>query len=221
MLVLGAGCSSANKDVAPPATTPATAVAVSPANRPTTTTAPVTTTTPASNVESSLATLMLDTVPSGYTRDPDDVGQTGPTDITEAALDDVSPTARHALVVTGFVGGYQRQWTSSDGYTIDQDFLYQFQTAKGAQGYAQHWRETLLATNQGASLESFVPGFIPGVFGLEAKDSTGSTAVVMFAKGDYAVEATVNGGSALPGAPPVDQSLPAIAFASAQYSRLP
>jgi len=220
MLVLGSGCSSAKKDVAPPATAPATAVAVSPANHPTTT-APVTTTTPASNVESSLATLILTTVPSGFARDPDDVGQTGPTDITQAALDDVSPTARHALVVTGFVGGYQRQWTSSDGYTIDQDFLYQFQTAKGAQGYAQHWRETLLATNQGASLDSFTPGFIPGGFGLEVKDNTGSTAVVMFAKGDYAVEATVNGGSALPGAPPVDQSEPAIAFAAAQYSRLP
>ncbi|MGO9875607.1 MAG: hypothetical protein ACLPVY_17625 [Acidimicrobiia bacterium] len=219
MLVLGSGCSSAKKAVAPPVT--ATPVAVSPANPPTTTTAAVTTTAPVSNGESSLATLILDTVPSGYTRDPDDVGQTGPTDITKAALDDVSPTARHALVVTGFVGGYQRQWTSSDGYTIDQDFLYQFQTAEGAQGYAQHWRETLLATNQGVSLGSFTPGFIPGAFGLEGKDSTGSTAVVMFAQGDYAVEATVNGGSALIGTPPVDQSEAATALASAQYSRLP
>jgi hypothetical protein len=219
MLVLGFGCSSAKKDGAPPQTAPPTAA--SPANRPTTTTAPVTTTTAASHVESSLATLILTTVPSGYAQDPDDVGQTGPTDITQAALDDVSPTARHALVVTGFVGGYQRQWTSSDGYTIDQDFLYQFQTAKGAQGYAQHWRETLLATNQGVTLDSFTPGFLPGAFGLEDKDSTGSTAVVMFAKGDYAVEATVNGGSALLGAPPIDESDAAITLAAAQYSRLP
>jgi hypothetical protein len=166
--------------------------------------------------------LILATVPSGYARDPDDVGQTGPTDAAKAAQDDVSRTARHALVVTGFVAGYQRQWTSPDGYTIDTDFLYQFQSAKGAQGYAQHWQDTLLRTNQQSfALQSFTPAFIPGGSGLEGRDKTGSTAVVIFAKGLYAVEATVNAGTALPGAVAVDESGAATSLAAAQYSKLP
>ena len=121
--------------------------------------------------------LILDTVPSGYVRQADDVGQTGPTNLAQAALDDVSPTARRALLVTGFVNGYQRQWTSTDGYTIDQVFLYQFSTPKGAQGYAQHWHDTLLSSNAGGpALQSFTPAFLPaGALGLQAQDKTGST----------------------------------------------
>jgi hypothetical protein len=165
--------------------------------------------------------LIVSTVPSGYARLPDDVGQTGPTDINKAASDDNSSTARHALVVTGFVTGYQRQWTSPDGFTIDQVFLYQFQTAKGAQGYAQHWQATLLSTNQGVALQSFTAALIPGASGLEGTDKTGSTAVVMYAKGPYAVEATVNAGTALPGAVAANQSSAATAIAAAQYARLP
>ncbi len=186
---------------------------------PTTTAAPTATTAPAAG----LASLILDTVPSGYVRQPDDVGQTGPTDLAQAALDDVSPTARRALLVTGFVSGYQRQWTSPDGYTIDQVFLYQFSTPKGAQGYAQHWHDTLLSSNAGGpALQSFTPAFLPaGALGLQAQDKTGSTGVVMFATGNYAVEATVNGGVGAVGDPPADQSGPATSLALAQYQRLP
>jgi len=78
-----------------------------------------------------------------------------------------------------------------------------------------------LRTNQGVTLQSFTPAFIPGAYGLEGKDTTGSTAVVMFAKGSYAVETTVNAGTALPGSVAVDQSGPATSIAAAQYARLP
>lgn len=184
----------------------------------TTTAAPVTQpTAPATG----LAALISDTVPSGYPRQADDIGQTGPTNIAQAADVDVSQNARRALLVTGFVTGYQRQWTSPDGYTIDQIFLYQFETPKGAQGYAQHWHDTLVKTNSGSPLQSFTPAFIPGALGLKTQDKTGSTAVVMYAKGIYAVEATVNGGVSAPGDPAVDQSGPATGLGFAQYQRLP
>jgi hypothetical protein len=192
----------------------------------TTTTSPATTTTAAPATQptaplTGLAALILDTVPSGYARQADDIGQTGPTNIAQAADADVSKNARRALLVTGFVTGYQRQWTSPDGYTIDQVFLYEFETPKGAQGYAQHWRDTLVQTNSGSPLQSFTPAFIPGALGLQTQGNTGSTAVVMFAKGIYAVEATVNGGVLAPGDPAVDQSGPSTALGFAQYQRLP
>ena len=105
--------------------------------------------------------------------------------------------------MTGFVDGYQRQWTSSpDGYTIDQIFLYEFQTPEGR---ARATRSTggtpCVQTNSGSPLQTFTPAFIPGAFGLQAQGKTGSTAVVMFAKGIYAVEATVNGGVLAAGDP--------------------
>jgi hypothetical protein len=202
-------------------TAPAATVATS-----TTTTIPPTTTTAAPVTQptapaTGLAALILTTVPSGYTRQNDDVGDTGPTDITKAALDDVSTNARRALLVTGFVDGYQRQWASGDGFTLDQIFLYEFETPKGAQGYAQHWYDTLLSSNQGVALKSFTPAFVPGGLGLQAEQAKiGSTGVVMFAKGNYAVEATVNSGS-LTGNTPVDASGPATALAVAQYQLLP
>jgi hypothetical protein len=209
----------------PPATT-TTTTTTAPTGTVVTTTSPPTSTTAApvtqpTGPSTGLAALILDTVPSGYPRQPDDIGQTGPTNLAQAVEIDVSPNARRALLVTGFVTGYQRQWASPDGYTIDQDFLFEFQTPKGAQGYAQHWRDTLVKTNSGSPLQSFTPAFIPGSFGLETKDKTGSTAVVMFAKGVYAVEATVNGGVLAPGDPAVDQSGPATALGLAQYQRLP
>jgi hypothetical protein len=241
--VLASACSSAQKYVAPPTSTtlgPApTTAAVSPATSPpksttpangsaptTTATAPVTTTTAAPTTQptlppTSLGALILANVPSGYARDPDSLGQTGPTNFAQAKELDISPNAQRALLVTGFVAGWQRQWTSSDGYTIDQDFLFEFETPKGAQGYAQHWHDTLVKTNSGSPLTSFTPAFVPGALGLQTADKTGSTAVVMFAKGKYAVEATVNGGVLAPGDPAADQSGPATSLAVAQYQRLP
>lgn len=239
LLAVASACSSAQKYVAPP--TSSTAVSAAPATTApsssgtaststsilsgpvtTTTVAPTTQpTTPATLPPLSLGALILADAPSGYARQPDSVGQTGPTNLAQAQELDVSPNAHRALLVTGFIDGYQRQWTSPDTYTIDQIFLFQFHTPKGAQGYAQHWHDTLVKTNSGSPLVSFTPAFIPGALGLGTKAVTGSTGVVMFAKGVYAVEATVNGGVLAPGDPAVDQSGPATSLAVAQYQRLP
>jgi hypothetical protein len=215
LAVLGAACSSDGSSKAVSTTTTA---------RSPTTRAPTTTTTPPAGASPfALQNLILSDVPGGFKLQPDDVADTGPTNLSKAALDDVSCNvgcdARQALVGSGFVDGYQRQWTSVDasGSTIDQDFLYlyQFKTPEGAQQYAQHWQETLLATGQGAPVEGFVPAFIPGAMGIKVSDTLGSTGVAIFAKGPYAVRAVVNGG------PGVDQSGPATALASQQYQHLP
>ena len=118
------------------------------------------------------------------------------------------------------MAGYQRQWTSAgvDGNTTSQDylFLYRFRTPQGAAAYAQHWRLTLLNTTTSETpLQSFTPPFIPDANGLSLADKQGSIGVVLFAKGQYAVQALVNGG------PSIDQSGPASDMAYAQYQRLP
>ena len=96
-------------------------------------------------------------------------------------------------------------------------FLYRFATPEGARAYVQHWRVTLIDTNTGgAPITSFEPPLIPDAVGISAIDpKQGSTGVVLFAKGQYAVQALVIGG------PSIDQSGGASDMAYAQYQRLP
>jgi hypothetical protein len=216
LVVLGAACSDSDGsgDAAPTTTAP----------RSTTTRAPSTTTTtePEPAEPSRLEGLILRDVP-GLKLQPNSVADTGPTDLTKAALEDVTCNAgcdaRQVLTSAGFVDGYQRQWTSVDaaGSTVNQDFiyLYEFETPEGAQQYAQHWRETFLTSSQGAPVIGFTPAFIPGAVGLRVANRLGSTGVAIFTKGPYAVRAVVNGG------PNVDQSGPVTDLAAQQNNNLP
>ena len=148
----------------------------------------------------SLASLLITSVPDAFPQQIDSVADTGPTDLAKAALDDNSTTARRALLVTGFVRGYQRMWTGVTGsppHLIDNQnfiFLYQFQSAKGAAGYAEHWRENDVqnATANGTAPSTFSPAYMPGSIGLRIQDDTGSTGIVIFSKGVYAVRAIAN-----------------------------
>jgi hypothetical protein len=154
----------------------------------------------------------------GFLLQPDSIADTGPTDIEKAAADDINPNARRVLQATKFVTGYQRQWTSlgADGQsTNDFIFLYEFATPGGAELYAQQWHQTLENTHARVALTSYSPSEIPGSMGLGSSDKTGSTGVVIFSKGNYAVQVIVNGG------PSQDQSGPATALAVQQYQRLP
>jgi hypothetical protein len=223
LVVLACSCSSSGGGQAqqspttvkrhPPTTQP---------GRPTTTVhAGPTTTTVAVPPPPALADLILSTGPAGFEQQPDDVADTGPTNLAKATDDDISQDGRHALLSAGFEAGYQRSWTSIDptDNTPDQDFvfLYRFATPEGAQAYVQHWKVTLLTTNtSAATIQSFTPPFIPDAIGLSAIDSKqGSTGVVLFAKGQYAVQALVIGG------PSKDQSGSAADMGYAQYQRLP
>jgi len=168
-----------------------------------------------------LGALMLGDIP-GYTRQSDDLADTGPTDLAKATLDDVGCNlgcdARAELTSAGFVHGWQRQWTNLDASGREAQnfvFLYQFKTPTGAQRYAAHWRDTLLTTNQGAAVQEFTPAFVPGGSGLRVSDKSGSTGIAMFTKGPYAVKTQVTAG------PELDESGPAGSLAALQFGRLP
>ena len=169
--------------------------------------------------EGSLASLLITSVPSGFVQQIDAVADTGPTDLAKAALDDLSINARRALLVTGFVRGYQRQWTGLDAEQKKDSqnfiYLYQFQSAKGATGYAEHWRVTDIQNAGKVTPSTFSPAYMPGSVGLRIQDKTGSTGVVIFSKGVYAVRAIVNGAATTNPAGAVTQ------LAEAEYVKLP
>jgi hypothetical protein len=224
LLVAGAACSSSGGNDAAQQQ-PTTTVKKHPAKHPThpagsTTTRPAGPTTIAGPPPPQLADLILANGPAGFVRQSDDLGDTGPTNLAKASDDDNSADARDALLSAGFTDGYQRLWTNVDasGSTLDQDylFLYRFATPEGAQAWMQHWRETLLTTNGKTAVQPFTPELIPGAVGLAANTpKQGSTGVVLFTKGQYAVQALVVGG------PNVDQSVGADDIAYAQYQQLP
>lgn len=160
--------------------------------------------------------MILKVAPSQYAREPDALADTGPTDLEKAALDDVvSRDPRAALVNAGFVRGYQRQWSGDN--TVGQNFIfvYQFATPAGAQSYLPTWRDAAIAGNTRAAPVPFSPTVIPGAIGLRGSDRRGSSGVVLFTKGPYAVQALVTG------RPNIDQSFAVSALALAQYALLP
>jgi hypothetical protein len=227
LLLAGTACSSSGGKSSPQQL-PTTTVRKRPVTRATkparsTTTKPGTpTTTPVTLApQPKLADLILSSGPAGYVLQPDDIGDTGPTNLIKATNDDNSADARAALLSAGFDAGYQRLWTSVDdkGVNLNQDylFLYRFKTPEGAQAFMQHWRLGLLDTVGGkAAATSFTPPLIPDAVGVSAiSQEQGSTGVVLFTKGIYAVQALVVG------APAVDQSGVASDIAYAQYEQLP
>ena len=220
LLVVGSACSSSGNDGAAqkqPTTTVKRRTPTTKKSHPTTpTTTPVT--APAGP---RLTDLILSNGPAGYVRQADDVGDTGPTNLVKATNDDNCADAREALLSAGFNAGYQRLWTSVDstGVSLNQDylFLYRFDTPEGAQAWVQHWQVCLLANQSAkAPIQPFTPPLIPDAVGMSAvSEKQGSTGIVLFQKGPYAVQALVVGG------PGVDQSGTAADIAYAQYQQLP
>ncbi|HYH49294.1 MAG TPA: hypothetical protein VEG38_07075, partial [Acidimicrobiia bacterium] len=83
----------------------------------TTAAAPATTTSTAPALAANfddLSRLLLTTVPAEYKIQPNDVGDTGPSDLEKAVRDDGGDDARAVLTRNGFVRGYQRYWSKSD-----------------------------------------------------------------------------------------------------------
>ena len=136
---------------------------------------------------------LLATMPAGYQRQPDSVGDTGPSDLEKAVRDDGSPDARQVLTRDRFLGGYQRLWKKGPGELIV--FVYQFAAPAGAADYTQRPIADL-RSSPGTS-EFVVPG-IPGAKGLRHTGADGASVVVMFARGTYASQVVVNGADATP-----------------------
>jgi hypothetical protein len=210
LVVIACGCSSGSAKTAP-----TTTVAAPPSTAPTTTTRPTPTTDTIPGP--ALEPLILDTAPSSLERKPDDLADTGPTDLEKAVLDDAlsdERDARRALTGNGFLRGYQRQWSTADGVGQNFVYVYQFRTPDGAAAYLSHWRSVAISGVTRAAPVPFTPA-LAGATGLKANDERGSSGVVLFAKGPYAVQAISTGVRG------VDQGQPATDLAFAQYALLP
>ena len=152
-------------------------------------------------------------VPAGYVLQPDEVGDTGPSDLEKAVNDDGEEDAREVLTRTGFVRGYQRMWSRSEDDEIIA-YLYQFKDHAGAVDYTKRLTADAGAQTAGVSIGLFDVPAIAGAVGVNGSDPNFATSSVTFLKGPYSVQIVVNGSS-----PSGLQAL-ATALAEEQYSRL-
>lgn len=175
-------------------TTTTTAATTSRLDVSTTTTEPAPATaspTPASAQD--LGARLVTAVPAGFVLQPDDVGDTGPSDLAKAVRDDEAPGTERALRTEGFLHGYQRLWVGPDDAELIV-FVYQFGTAAGADADFER--------GQPALTDDVPPGTKPfSVDGLPARRSNAiamasedlSAAIVMFTTGPFNVQIIGNG----------------------------
>lgn len=152
-------------------------------------------------------------VPDGYVLQPDEVGDTGPSDLEKAVRDDGEEDARDVLTRTRFVRGYQRMWSRSEDDEIIA-YVYQFADNAGAVEYTNRLTADSGAQTAGVTIEKFTVSSINGSVGVNGSDPGFATSSVTFVKGPYSVQMVVNAAS-----PTGLQSL-VTALAEEQYSRL-
>jgi hypothetical protein len=152
-------------------------------------------------------------VPDGYMLQPDEMGDTGPSDLEKAVRDDGEDDARDVLTRTRFVRGYQRMWSRSEDDEIIA-YVYQFADHAGAVEYTNRLTTDAGAQTDGVTIDKFTVPSIDGSIGVNGSDPTFATSSVSFVKGPYSVQMVVNGSS-----PTGLQSL-VTALAEEQYSRL-
>ena len=149
---------------------------------------------PASDRE--LEALLVTNVPAGFELQPDDVGDTGPSDLAKAVRDDPTDGVEEALRKEGFVRGYQRLWVGPDDAELIV-FLYQFKSVAGAQAEFDRSRANVV--------EQAPPGFsrfsVEGLpeettLGLTATSEDGAAAVVLLTSGVFVVQVVSNAASA-------------------------
>lgn len=152
-------------------------------------------------------------VPDGYMLQPDEVGDTGPSDLEKAVRDDGEDDARDVLTRTRFVRGYQRQWSRSEDDEI-VSYVYQFADHAGALDYTNRLTADAGAQTAGVNIDRFSVDAIPGSVGVNGSDPNFATSSVTFVKGPYSVQVVVNGST------PTGLETLVSALAEEQYSRL-
>ena len=152
-------------------------------------------------------------VPDGYMLQPDEVGETGPSDIDKASRDDGGDDARDVLTRARFVRGYQRMWSRSetDDFVV---YLYQFADNAGAAEYTNRLAADATKPTPGVTISTFTVPAINGAVGVNASDPTFASSSVTFVKGPYSVQVAVSGKT------PTGLQPFAAALAEEQYSRL-
>ncbi|HYT38768.1 MAG TPA: hypothetical protein VEN99_04615 [Acidimicrobiia bacterium] len=149
------------------------------------------------------------TVPDGYVRQPDNVDDTGPSDLDKAVSDDGGNDARDIFTRDHFVRGYQREWVRDGGKDEIVSYVYQFADNAGAVDYTNR-----VAADAGAPAGQFTVPDIAGAVGVNGSDPNFATSSVTFVKGPYSVQVVVNGAS------PDGLSALVTSVAEEQYSRL-
>jgi hypothetical protein len=160
-----------------------------------------------------LAKAISISAPEGYILQPDQVGDTGPSDIVKASRDDGGDDAQEFLARTGFLRGYQRMWSrsESDDFVI---YLYQFGDSAGAAEYNKRLTADATTPTSDVTLAQFLIPAINGAVGVNAAAKTFATSSVTFVKGPYSVQVVVSSSS------PTGLQPLATAVAEEQYSRL-
>lgn len=153
-------------------------------------------------------------VPDGYERAPDNVGDTGPSDLEKAARDDRSADARDVLTRTRFVRGYQRMWTGTSDDDEIAAYVYQFADTAGAVEYTNRLNTRILAPAEGVTVTPFAVPDIHGAAGANIAEVNFASSSITFVKGPYSVQMVVSGST------PTGLESLATAMAEEQYSRL-
>lgn len=170
------------------------------------------TSSPAAKSLAELSKALEISVPDGYLRQPDEVGDTGPSDLDKAIADDGAEDAREVLTRTRFLRGYQRMWSRGEGDEI-VSYVYQFADNAGAAEYTKRLTADFGAQTAGVAIALFDVPAIDGAVGVNGSDPTFATSSVTFVKGPYSVQMVVNGPS------PTGLETLATALAEEQYSR--
>lgn len=153
-------------------------------------------------------------VPEGYERAPDSIGDTGPSDLEKAIRDDGAADARDVLTKTRFVRGYQRMWTGASEDDEIAAYVYQFADTAGALEYTNRLNTGILTPTEGVTVTPFDVPNIHGAVGANIAEPNFASASITFVRGPYSVQmvASATESTGL-------ESL-ATALAEEQYSRL-
>jgi hypothetical protein len=156
-------------------------------------TAPVSTTLAAPASIEELEARVVAVVPDGFTVQPDDVGDTGPSDLAKAVRDDGLPGAEQALRSSGFVRGYQRLWIGPGDAEIIV-IVYQFGSSAGADAYFQRGKANLTAVAPPGATPFTVEGIPPSKSTAVVGSSEDlAAAIVLFTSGVFIVQVVCNG----------------------------
>jgi hypothetical protein len=160
-----------------------------------------------------LAKALTFPAPDGYMLQPDQVGDTGPSDIVKASKDDGGADAQDFLTRTGFLRGYQRMWSRSrsDDFVV---YLYQFATPAGAAEYTNRLKADAAAPAPDVTLGQYLVPSIDAAQGVTATAKASANSTVTFVKGPYSVQVIVNSTT------PVGLESLATALAEEAYSHL-
>ena len=141
---------------------------------------------------------LLTDVPPGFEQQPDDVGDTGPSDLAKAKRDAGRFTAG-LLDDGGFVAGYQRLWVKGDDDAEIVVYLYEFESPEAAAAYAVKFHLDLTAEVQDGGGTIFDVAGVPGAQGTGYDDGEGFLAHhVDFTSGPYVVRVVTNGDGSSP-----------------------